>query len=42
MEYVDGSSLIRAADRALYHAKHSGRNQVVLASDNNFQPRPIR
>jgi len=29
---VDGEALLRAADVALYHAKHQGRDQIVVAS----------
>jgi PleD family two-component response regulator len=32
-QFPDGAKLSDAADKALYKAKHAGRNQVMLADD---------
>ena len=40
-DVMDSSLLIRAADRALYHAKAEGRNRVALATDTSFIPKPL-
>lgn len=36
----DGASLLAAADKAMYHVKHRGKNAVGIAETTSFQPSP--